>query len=50
MSDNDYDKVSEEISKLYKEGKEVQVIANELSVPKYLVESILITKYDVIFR
>lgn len=50
MSDNDYDKINEEISKLYNEGKEVQVIANTLSVPRYLVESILIAKYNVIFR
>lgn len=45
-----YDKISEEISKLYNEDKGVEEIADSLSIPRYLVESILIEKYDISFR
>lgn len=50
MENKSLDEITDEVLKLYEEGKATQEIAKMCAIPEYLVQSILIQTKDIIFR
>lgn len=50
MNNDTLENIEKEVLRLYDDGKDIQDIAASVSVPGYLVESILVEKRNVYFR
>lgn len=50
MSNTTFDEVQQKVLDMYKEDKDLDTIASTLDIPRYLVESILVSEYRIFFR